>query len=176
MQNRNRPRQSNKLPLSIRGMDSRLVNGPNDPAQTSADIVVYHKFTLRVVTAADGQYILTIPSLLPAIPGGNTVFDRIRIIKMSFYANATTDSFIRYRQASGGSTPYIIDSADFIDYGVQGARRPALHISPSFSVRESWQSLANTGEIASLISLPDSPIIVQLSVQLRTIPQTNSGG
>jgi len=174
---RNRRKIKRQAPMTLRGMDTRLVSGPNDPASTLADIVVNHKFTLRVVTAADGQFILTIPSLLSGIPGGNTTFDRIRILKISVYGSATDSSFVRFRQASGGTTPYIIDSADFIDYGVQGSRRPALHISPSFSVRQSWQSLAVTpGEIASLISLPDSQLIVQISVQLRTIPQTNSGG
>lgn len=164
------------IPDTVRGMDTQLVSGPNDPVPTSADIIVTHKFTLRVVTAADGQFILSIPSLLSAIPGGNTVFDRIRLIKISCFGPATADGFVRFRQVTGGVTPYRIDAADFIDYGVQGARRPCLHIRPSFSVRNDWVATANSpGEIASIISLPDTPVIIQMAVQLRTIPQTNSG-
>jgi hypothetical protein len=164
--------------MELRGMDTIRVNGPSDPSPTLADIVVTHKATKRFVSAADGQYVLTVSGLLSLIPGGASgTFDRFRIIKVSVFGAAAGDSFVSARGAVGSGTPAVYTSDDFkfLDYGTQGSRRPAIHFAPNFEIRNTWVSVTNTsGELFIFSTLPDAELILQITMQLRTTPQASN--
>lgn len=156
-------------------MDTLRVAGPFDPPPTIADIVVTHKFTRRVLgDDTGGTFAINGSFILNSIPGGNVVFDRIRILKVSVYGAAAAGSFIRVAGITGTGSPSVAtsDAFSFEDFGTQGSRRPVVHFRPNFNIRSEWFTPSNnTGEFFNVTTSAGGEIIIQMTLQLRTIPQ-----
>jgi hypothetical protein len=159
--------------MQPRFMEATRARGPTDPAPTTFDVSLTHKFTHSAVTGTDGRLVIDTPFIRNGIPGLATVFDRYQVVKVSVFAPATQDSFVRYSQSSSTADAGF-DQANFIDYGTQGARRPSLHIIPSFAARNRWLAMDDTTQFAIITALPDVLIVSQITVRLRSIPQSQT--
>jgi hypothetical protein len=148
-------------------MHTTRVNGPIDPIPTSTDVVVTKQYTYFGTFPEAGSVGITsaaISAAFPRLTTSGTPFDRYRLIKVSVFG-ATNDESIaidmNQDQVSFG------DNAFFIDYGTAGSRRPAIHISPAFSIRQSW-NVSTNGIILFTIS-GTGEYVLQLTVEMRSL-------
>jgi len=158
--------QQQRLPNNVRNAlrsfrrqdnkQSILVRGPNDPRPIIRDVVV-----TKVVedgnspTPPLAYTYATLYKLLDA--GATPFFTDIRVISCSVYG-ATSDSSI--------TATVTADGASFVDHGVAGARRPALHIRFPEVVRINWVSTTSTASVLTLTGIT-AGYVGQFTVEVR---------
>jgi hypothetical protein len=155
-----------------RFVQATRVHGPFDPPPTTRDIQLTQKFTSTITTDSKGIANVTVNSFMAIVPGGSTIWDRVRFMKFSVYAPAVQDSYISAQLDEPGSTS--ADNPNFVDYGTAGSRRPALHLSPSFIERIQWIPTSSAHNLLILQSLPDTKLILSITAQLRSTLPTAS--
>lgn len=165
--------------IKDQSLETLRTSGPVDPSPTTSDVIVKHKFTAKVTTAADGIYVMSGAFFANVTPhvAANFSFDRFRVLKVSAFASAIAGSFIQAKGLTGTTVPTLVTTDEFnmIDYGTQGSRRPAVHFVPNFQVRQLWFPVnVNVGEFFQFTSLPSSEIIFQVTLELRTPPGTST--
>jgi len=128
-----------------------------------------------VTTAADGQAVISAATLFAVFPGSS--FAWFRLIKLSAYAPANADAFVAIYPSNSSLAlqgGILSDHFEFLDFGTQGARRPAIHIQPNFNLRTQWSDLTATtnAELFVLKSTPDTVLIIQYTLDLKTARPT----
>jgi len=131
------------------------VRGPVDPVPIDNTL----KITKRVelATAAGAPLGVTGALLFTALQGSNTLFDALRVQKVSVYD-----------EAGAGSTVAIAfpgqDEANYIDHGTQGQKRAQIHLMPSFNQRQTWLS----GSSAVQFTVTTTGVgLIQVTIEAR---------
>jgi hypothetical protein len=150
----------------LSNMSTQRVNGPADPVPTLGDIIFTKKFT-QSVKLKDGSLTLSVADLLRnVLPGGFSAWDRVRIQRFDIYGPAKDSAFLAvdYLEPAAGNG----DMASFVDYGTQGAMRPAIHFIPAFSKRIEWISTSSTDNIITLRGEATDSVVVQFTATVRS--------
>lgn len=160
---RNRQRQTPKrqklqnVEHALR-MSTTRVGGPNDPPPVQKDVVVTKIVQIETIPKDNASYDITYAIVAGAIP---TCFDMLRIVKISVWAQAS--SMAKVSITVNG------DGAQYSDYGTQGSRRPQIHLSPPFTIRQSWQQSSSTAVVASVTSAPvNEPLLIHVTAEFRS--------
>jgi len=155
-------------------LSSVLTSGPVDPQPTKWTIE--HNYLVRLVVSPAGSTDVPItPALLvAACPGGSTTWQQLRVQKISVYAPAAADGYVRVTIGSNLATGIVNPVGDgkiFDDYGTQGAKRPQVHIIPNLALREFWWNDIATDEnpIFSVNHGSAGQLLVYCTLQLRSV-------
>jgi len=150
------------------------VGGPIDPEPIANDVVVTKTFQISVpiVGASTPVSPLTLAGAFPGFSLTAPTFNRFRLVRVSAYGTdqsgmTATSVTVAFPVGTGGYN----DGATFTDYGTFGARRPCLHLSPTFNLRNIW--LISTDALSVLftvVSSTGSDVILQYTVEIRSIP------
>jgi hypothetical protein len=149
------------------------VGGPIDPEPIANDVVVTKTFQTLV------PFGTTVQSVSPAIlavafPGYSATaptFNRFRLIKVSAYGTeqpATMPGSVTIAFPIG--TAGYNDGATFTDYGTYGARRPCLHLSPTFNLRNIWLISTDALSVLFTVLTGGGDVILQYTVEIRSLP------
>jgi hypothetical protein len=149
------------------------VGGPIDPEPIANDVVVMKTFQIVIPFATTVQPISP-AGLSVAFPGFSITaptFNRFRLIKVSAYgteqvATAPGSVTVAFPVGSGGYN----DGATFTDYGTFGARRPCLHLSPTFNLRNIWLISTDALSVLFTVLANGGDVILQYTVEIRSIP------
>jgi len=127
------------------------------------DIILTSKRRYRpLLTGETGAF--SPQRLATGIPGGASVFDRIRILKVTAYAAAGANTYVQVTFAD--------DQSQFEDFGTQGAMRPALHLMPPFETRQFWYPTTDTNSVFTVSTTGTTPdFIVDVTMEFRSISQ-----
>lgn len=160
---RNRTRQTPKrqkltnVEHALR-MSTTRVGGPHDPPPVQKDVIVTKVVQIESVPKDNSSFDITYASVASAIP---TCFDMLRIVKISVWAQASPRAKV--------SITVNGDGAQYSDYGTQGSKRPQLHLSPPFTIRQSWQQSSSTVVVASVTALPvNEPLLIHVTAEFRS--------
>jgi hypothetical protein len=168
-------------------MSTSVTKGARDPPQTATN-VVGNKRLRKIVNITDGNGTLSLSDVVACLPfsTNNTEY---RILKLSVwgpdYSNSTVSTqslSCVFPVATIVASPLIPtpgDNSAWEDDGTQGQARAQLHLTPNFSYRTYWLAQNRNGAdalIATFSLLPLSTVlsqtlIVDISVQYRTVPQ-----
>jgi len=148
-------------------MQTSLVNGFADPPPTTTQIVGQKRLREKVqLVGGVANFPLATPlSCLPLLA------PEIRVLKVSVWASAAANSLLTVvfnpSNAGGG------DAATFVDEGIQGSARPAVHLIPSFLYRSVWWNASGAVGV-SLLTLGGTAtdlLVVDVTVEYRTAVQ-----
>jgi len=154
---------SARAPMEPRAMGSMMTNGDIDPVPVNSSIKLRHRIQLAIATSTTSGTVVnvTTASIVANLPGSSG-FVAFRIIKIDAWGN-DADSLTIRMEAPGN------DLASFTDWGTPGARRSALHISPSFDVRTAWQVLSGSANQFGVSSTGTSVgVIINLTLELQS--------
>jgi len=151
------------------------VGGPTDPEPIANDVVVTKTF--QTLLPVVGLPMSVSPRMLAAeFPGFSLTaptFNRFRLVKVSVYgtenAGSTTAGSVTvsFPVGTGGFN----DGAAFTDYGTFGARRPCLHLSPTFNLRNIWLIATDAATMLFTVGTnTGADVILQYTVEARSIP------
>jgi hypothetical protein len=102
-----------------------------------------------------------------AFPGGPTVFTRFRLVKFSVYAELNVgEPTLLFR--------IVDDESTFIDRGTPGAMLAQLHVSPTFSLRNTWQDSTAATVLATGTQgiVGNQTVIYHITVEMRSTPDS----
>jgi len=124
------------------GMSVKQINGPNDPPPVQNTITVTYKGYFIHNSAPTGTPV-TVADIMAAVPGGSVTWNKVRVFKASIWGNATAaNGWVGLRSSAGGS-----EIKTFRDYGVVGARRPAVHLRLDREIAEYYYDGTATSQI-----------------------------
>jgi len=149
------------------------VGGPADPEPIANDVVVTKTFQILVPFATTVQPVrpATLAVAFPGYSATAPTFNRFRLIKVSAYGTeqpATTPGSVTIAFPIG--TAGYNDGATFTDYGTYGARRPCLHLSPTFNLRNIWVTSTDALSVLFTVLTGGGDVILQFTVEIRSLP------
>lgn len=136
---------------------SVLRNGPNDPRPVKKDILVTKMVEAVAITSPITYSYSDVYKLLDV--STTPFFTEMRVISASVYGPA----------AGTVAANVIADGASYVDHGVEGSRRPALHIRFPEVVRIAWTSTTSTTGVLTTTGGAAVPnqFIVQFTIEVR---------
>jgi len=150
------------------------VGGPVDPEPIANDVVVTKTFQtlLSLVGISTPISPRTLAEQFPGFSLTAPTFNRFRLVKVSAYGTemaATTAGSVTvsFPVGTGGFN----DGATFTDFGTFGARRPCLHLSPTFNLRNIWLISTDAATVLFTVGTnTTADVILQYTVEARSIP------
>jgi hypothetical protein len=150
-------------------MGSTMTNGDVDPTPVNSSIKLAHRVQLVVPLPTANTAVEITNGMIAAQVPGNAGFTGFRLMKIDAWGNDTS-SLTVFLTAPGN------DQASFTDWGSPGARRSALHITPSFDVRTAWQVLSSAGGVNQFSvqsgSAVTTGIIINVTIELQSLTVT----
>lgn len=131
-----------------------VVNGPNDPKVVKKDVVVTK--VVEDSPTATGPISYTYSSIYKLLDNQTVpFFTEMRVIGCSLYGQ-TGDASVSVTVPS--------DGASYVDHGVAGSRRPAIHLRFPEITRITWAPVASTTAIVT--GLPTGGVY-QFTIEVR---------
>lgn len=132
------------------------MSGPNDPRPIKRDILVTKVVEDASLTTSAKTY--TYNGIYTLLDAATTpFFAEMRVISVAVFGTAT-DAAI--------SAVVFEDGASYLDHGVAGSRRSALHIRLPEAVRIAWTATSSTTSVIQ-VTPPAAGSVVQFTIEVR---------
>jgi len=148
-------RQNDPAMKMLRSSTTR-VNGPIDPTNVEDSVILTKQVQLNTGT---GSADITPAKLAAALPGGAAVWKTLRLVKLSVYGLDTGQVTLTFSALAGG------DEAVFTDAGTPGNRRCQIHVSPTFTQRNTWLDGAATTILATVSNTTTGVVIATIEAR-----------
>lgn len=99
-----------------------------------------------------------------ALPGGSSLYSRLRIFTVSLYAKAETENWIRVTSVGN-------DTASAIDFGSGSCSRPSLHFRLDRLWAMTWRGITDTAAIARVVCNKGTEFICDFTYEAQLFQQ-----
>lgn len=148
--------------------------GTIDPKPVLTSLVLTYKAQLQVpLTSTANAHIVTLSEIASRIPGGSTLWPKMRITHYEAWGGDTADTApltLTMRTSSGEE--FGGDNASFSDAGTFGRSRPHVSVRPGLFQRLQWADSASVNGVIRLQqALPassSSNVILHVTVEVRS--------
>ncbi len=160
-------------------LTSVRTRGTNDPPDTKTDLSLTQRFQLDA-QATTGVANVRYLDIANRIPGGATVWDRMRVHHIEvwgpdYYNNASNGSTagMQVTMLANSGSNFNSDVPTFTDHGTFGQSRPHVSFAPDLFTRMQWNP-SNSTDILLVITSEDPTFVgrfvVHITCEVRSVP------